>query len=643
MNRARRTLAEGGLLAVLIAVLAGTAAWQGWLWRVDQAIYDAGLALRGRPAPADIAIVAIDEESLARIGRWPWRRAVHATLVERLTAVGVRAVGLDLIFSEPEAGDDALAEAIRRNGRVVLPVVPQSFGPGLLAEGLPVAPLAAQAARLGHIDVAPDADGIVRAVHLWGGVGSARHPQLALAMLQLAEPEIARGHPRPAAAGSAGAWHRGDRLALPFAGPPGTYRTLSYVDVLTGAVPAEDLRGRLVLVGATAAGLGDVQPTPTSASGRPMPGVEVHATALDALRSGEAIVPAPAGLVVALTMAACLAVMAAHLLLSPRNGLLLSAVLTGATLLGAVLLLDFAGLWLPPAAILLGAALAYPLWSWRRLEAAQRFLDAELRQLEGSGKKSAVAGRRGVDLIDRRIGIVRAAAERQRAAQAAREQTLRFVSHDLRAPLASIVTVTEGEAEGDADCPARVQLAGRYAQKALDLADDLVRLGKAEALDPERFEATDLAALAEEAADEAWPLAERRQGRIDVDIGCRGEATVMADRALLRRALVNLLDNAVKYGPPAGVVRLAVADDGPAGYRLEVADAGPGIAPERLGDLFDRYRSGGDGRRGSGVGLGLVIVKTIVERHGGSVAAASEPGRGATFTVRLPATAAAPA
>jgi len=81
MRSSRRTLVEWALVTAALATLGGLAAWQDWFWRADHMLYDIGLGLSSRQPPTDIVIVAIDEESLARIGRWPWRRAVHATLI----------------------------------------------------------------------------------------------------------------------------------------------------------------------------------------------------------------------------------------------------------------------------------------------------------------------------------------------------------------------------------------------------------------------------------------------------------------------------------------------------------------------------------------------------------------------------------
>lgn len=689
---ARRTLLEWVLLALALAAFAGLAAWQDWFWRLDHSAYDVALGLHTRAVPDDVLIVAIDEESLARIGRWPWRRAVHATLLERLTHAGARAVALDLVLTEPGADDAVLATAMRRNGHVVLPVVQQDFGPGLVAEGLPAAPLAQAAAALGHIALELDADGIVRSVSLWAGVGTPRYPQLALALLDAAgqaapgrAAHAARNADEPPHVGvdknagkdeSAGLWRQSGRLYPRFAGPPGSYRSVSYVDVLTGAVPAAALHGKLILVGASAAGLGDAYPVPAAGGARLMPGVEWHATVLDNLRTHSGIVPLSRPVVTALTVLAAVAALLGQWLLSPRGGLLLTLALPIGVPLGAVALLLGGGLWLPPVPLLLGGLLAYPLWSWRRLEAAQRFMDAELEVLRAEMPAAAPAStaRTLHGPVEARLALLRAATAQQRADRQARKDRLHFISHDLRAPLAAIVTLAEraqgpaaqsaqeeGAAERDdpADANTRLpaesqpalQLAGRYARNALELADDLVRLGRAEAADPRRFAPVELAALADEAADEMWVQATARRVTLAMHYEGLENAAVFGDRALLRRALTNLLGNAITHSPPGSTVTIAVHADEGGFYRLAVTDQGAGIAPERLPDLFTRYHRGDAGRggnggnggngsdesRGAGIGLGLLIVKTIAERHGGTVAVRSQPGAGSCFSMRLPA------
>jgi two-component system phosphate regulon sensor histidine kinase PhoR len=112
---------------------------------------------------------------------------------------------------------------------------------------------------------------------------------------------------------------------------------------------------------------------------------------------------------------------------------------------------------------------------------------------------------------------------------------------------------------------------------------------------------------------------------------------ITADRAALAQAVHNLIDNAIKYSAGAKEVRLVAHRDA-CNLVIEVEDSGVGISPEEIGRVFDRFYRGKDPRirtiRGSG--LGLTLVKRIVEAHGGTVQIRSEPGKGSTFSIRLP-------
>jgi signal transduction histidine kinase len=103
----------------------------------------------------------------------------------------------------------------------------------------------------------------------------------------------------------------------------------------------------------------------------------------------------------------------------------------------------------------------------------------------------------------------------------------------------------------------------------------------------------------------------------------------------LLRVVSNLLDNAIKFSPPGGTVRVSAADEGPL-VALSVKDDGRGINEQNLGRVFERFYKGDSSRAEPGVGLGLAIVKHLVRAHGGTATVESRPGAGATFTVRLP-------
>lgn len=428
--RLRPVLREWLGTALAVTLLTGLAAGFGWFWRLDQTLYDAALSLRTRPAPEDIVIVAIDQASLDQIGRWPWRRAVHATLIERLTEAGVRGVMVDILLMEADradrGGDEALAAAIAKNGRVVLPVIMEAASSGVLRAVLPAPMFAGAAAALGHAHIELDADGIARSLYLREGLagGARQFPHLAAALAGIVDPALLLhlpGERRVAGGAARGAWLRDHWVHLAYLGPPGHFHQVSYADVLRGKVPPDALAGRLVLIGATAAGMMDSYPTPVSGFGRSMPGVEVSANVLSGLRGTGFIRIVPPAAQVAGAVLLVVALLAAYLRLSSRGAL----VATAAAMLGgfaaAFLAMAFCGWWYGPSAAVFGLLFCYPVWSWRRLEAAQRHMDEELREAAHEPELlpyAAPPARRhspGLsDELERRITEVRRASARVR-------------------------------------------------------------------------------------------------------------------------------------------------------------------------------------------------------------------------------------
>jgi signal transduction histidine kinase len=118
---------------------------------------------------------------------------------------------------------------------------------------------------------------------------------------------------------------------------------------------------------------------------------------------------------------------------------------------------------------------------------------------------------------------------------------------------------------------------------------------------------------------------------IQVSIDVPPNTLVTADREMLRRALVNLVLNAIDVMPRGGDV-IITSYDGPTGFELEVADSGPGLSQEQLGHVFNPFFT----TKSNGTGLGLSIVHRIVEAHGGRITALNCPDGGAAFTIELP-------
>ena len=152
-----------------------------------------------------------------------------------------------------------------------------------------------------------------------------------------------------------------------------------------------------------------------------------------------------------------------------------------------------------------------------------------------------------------------------------------------------------------------------------------------------RFERTELGAVIDKALEIVRPLTEPRSRPIDLDVP-PGSVHVWGDPVRLAQALSNLLTNANKFTPADGRIALRVVESGPY-VEVTVSDTGSGIAPELLPHIFDAFVQGQQpaDRASGGLGVGLSIVKSLIEMHGGNVTASSDGiGRGSTFTLRLP-------
>jgi heavy metal sensor kinase len=218
----------------------------------------------------------------------------------------------------------------------------------------------------------------------------------------------------------------------------------------------------------------------------------------------------------------------------------------------------------------------------------------------------------------------------------------RFVadaSHELRTP----ISVIRGEADvalskerSPAEYRQALALILDESRRLSRLVDDLLNLARADAgsvkLQVQEFYFNDLLS---ECCRSVQGLASARGIRLECRPG--DDLSFQGDEELLRRLVVNLLDNAIRYTPGGGTVSATLLAQGPE-LRIEVADTGVGIAPEAMPHLFERFYRADQARsrQDGGFGLGLAIVKWIAESHHGAVDLASRPGAGTTFTVTLP-------
>jgi signal transduction histidine kinase/DNA-binding NarL/FixJ family response regulator len=233
---------------------------------------------------------------------------------------------------------------------------------------------------------------------------------------------------------------------------------------------------------------------------------------------------------------------------------------------------------------------------------------------------------------------------RLQRANSFKNEILGTVAHDLKNPLGVILGRTEmlteliGASAAKETVHTQVEHIRDATQRLTAMVNHLISDAMADAFDITiRREPVDVAVLAGEVAEANRPLADNKQQHLAV--AAEPGFMISCDGDRIREAIDNLISNAIKYSPVGGRIAISVTQDNDA-TSIRVADQGAGLSPEDIGRLFGRFQrlSAKPTAGESSTGLGLSIVKRIVDMHGGSVSAHSDgPGQGATFTITLPA------
>ncbi|HJR73223.1 MAG TPA: CHASE2 domain-containing protein [Luteimonas sp.] len=358
----------------------------GLTWRFDTWLYDFLIAHSGQEADPSIVLVEVDDDSLGALGRWPWPRRIHADLLDRLHEADARGIALDIAFAEPDradlAGDAALAAAIEREGKIVLPVMVEPSQPdGVLIEVLPMPAYSAAAADMGHVEVDVDPDGVARHTYLRAGLGEARWPALALALFEL---QPGKGHSgalpgllNPQTTASPYLWVRDRDVMIPYVADGKGFQRVSYLDLLRGQVPTELLRDRWLLIGVTAHGIGDTLLTPVTSTDARISGLEYQANLLNMLVRGNAITPLTRSWQLAIGLVLTLLPLLVLIWSDLRRPWLLAVGACAVVLLFCGLLLFYGRHWFAPVPTLATLLLGLAAWGVYRLQQSQRMAHSD--------------------------------------------------------------------------------------------------------------------------------------------------------------------------------------------------------------------------------------------------------------------------
>lgn len=637
---------------------------------VDALGWDVALRLRGtEPPDPRIVIVAVDDSSLAAIGAWPWPPSLLARLFSAVYNARPALVGVDLLLSHPFEEYFPETYDIPTVVGVALAPGPGTAGPAMEWQG-PLEELNRKEAFVaGHLHAAKDADGVCRQIPLFiqygGRVIWAFSLELARLALAVPENELRAQRdgihladyivvPQTGKVGGAedafGVLPRieGDLLPVNYRGSPGLYPYVPAAVLLDDpSIAADQLGGRIVLIGATAYSLGDHLATPFSGRTE-SPGVEIHANALDTLLNRRFLRALPEPWISLLVAAVALVLWSLFEfrpeLHAPLWYALLLAIIVGGPL--AIFLLR--GWYLPLASTVFTAVLTVSFSQGLRYVRLNRLLNRRFRELQRTVRETRASALpisdpslRSGGRLEWKLAVLGDATESALRLAQQRGELTAFVSHELKTPLTSIRGFAELlEMDALLSPEDRVEAArtireetDRLYRMILDYLD-VTRLEQGQR--PLRCRSVALPDLVERAVTTVQ-AGDSRRIRVTTADG-RAGWNLTTDPDLLLQVLVNLLSNALKFSPPDSPVDVRLSRFEGNWFVVEVEDRGRGISQEELSRIFDKfYRGRAEGDPdASGSGLGLAFVKEAVTALGGEVTVESRLGAGSVFRVRLP-------
>jgi CHASE2 domain-containing sensor protein/signal transduction histidine kinase len=366
------------VLGLVILLQVNSNDFWNWTQGLDYSIYDNHIQNFAVPADDKILIIEIDEQSLSLLGDWPWPRSYHAQMIDFLTEANARVVAYNVIFSSSSSvdrNDRLLAESIANSSRTILPLYfDRLLKSDAVSEVLP-ALMFRESSVLGHVNSYLDEDGTLRSIRLMDRFKNQRWPHFSFATFLFDQPY------------SPFLESNLEDVFVPFV-TQGDFQRASFVDVLTGLIPAEQFSQRTIFVGVTATSMGDPLLIPTNDGGRQTPAVDINANVYQALNNGQLIKPLSS--LFSFVINSVLVIFALYLMPRSSGMQQFLATLTGMLL---VWLLSYGllhqGYWYKSAGLILSLLTILFIWNLLRLSRLFNYLRQQVKQLKLQQDKEA--------------------------------------------------------------------------------------------------------------------------------------------------------------------------------------------------------------------------------------------------------------
>lgn len=599
---------------IIVGYIAST--WNGYSYFIYDGVIN--LMAQENNADADVVIVTIDEKSINALGRWPWSREYHAQLVDVLQAAQPQVLGFSILFTE--LGEDKESDFLLKkkietsNFPVVMPVLQKAADDFYFSTPNTL---------LSTVDMYADPDGVIRRLKLMYNKDDFYLPQLSLQAYWAAQHTDF----------SADNIYDDILINYSYKSRQG-FKEISYIDVLQGQYNKEDLHGKIILVGVTAAGLAGNVATPLSNTHH---AVHVHAQVINNILNDSFIfkVSAPQDFYINLSV---VFVFLLTVFLAHKIHLLYVATTFSALLIVASIVLFKFGIWWSPLSCIIVFFISWIIWSWRRSLAVIAWCRHSLNRFNVSQQTlsvhHAVQSQR-LMLQDRFQFELRLLENMLVSAQNIESQKTKlrtYLSHDLRSPQASMMALVRRQSDPHTALP-QADFYRRLEQlvgKSLGLLDDLLVLSRSEA-EFAKFEPVLLAAVVQDALDDLWPQFVSQQIEVVFATDNDELGEILGDAKMLLRAIANILDNSIKYAGQGATINLSIDRCGTE-IVLTIADNGPGFSSG-----LDTAVADSNHLAYTSYGLGLELVDTVVKSHGARLHSQILEGQGAVFTFNFPA------